>query len=219
MTLLLVDDEFHVRKKLRDKIDWKALGIDLLLEADDGIRGYETALQHKIDILISDVRMPRMSGMEMAEKIRALYPDCVILFLSGYSDKEYLRSAISLHAHSYIDKPVSPLQVAEAGKEAAAEIDDEEEADGGATVLPDAEGSGDSLGHRRRTRHQEDGAEDSQSPQGAAEEVGQREVRYLENPMPLPKKHVKRVLDYGLKSTAEDDDFDFSVAEDDDFDI
>ena len=75
------------------------------------------------------------------------------------------------------------------------------------------------MGHRRRTRHQEDGAEDSQSPQGAAEEVGQREVRYLENPMPLPKKHVKRVLDYGLKSTAEDDDFDFSVAEDDDFDI
>lgn len=108
---------------------------------------------------------------------------------------------------------------AEAGKEAAAEIDDEEEADGGATVLPDAEGSGDSLGHRRRTRHQADGAEDSQSPQGAAEEAGQREVRYLENPMPLPKKHVKRVLDYGLKSTAEDDDFDFSVAEDDDFDI
>lgn len=123
MTLLLVDDEFHVRKKLRDKIDWNALGIDLLLEADDGIRGYETALQHKIDILISDVRMPRMSGMEMAEKIRALYPDCVILFLSGYSDKEYLRSAISLHAHSYIDKPVSPLQVAEAVKEAAAYCD------------------------------------------------------------------------------------------------
>ena len=123
MTLLLVDDEFHVRKKLRDKINWNALGIDLLLEADDGIRGYETALQHKIDILISDIRMPRMSGMEMAEKIRALYPDCVILFLSGYSDKEYLRSAISLHAHSYIDKPVSPLQVAEAVKEAAAYCD------------------------------------------------------------------------------------------------
>ena len=42
--------------------------------------------------------MPRMDGIEMAEKIRELYPDCVILFLSGYSDKEYLRSAISLQA-------------------------------------------------------------------------------------------------------------------------
>lgn len=123
MTLLLVDDEFHVRKKLLNKVDWNALGIDVLLEADDGVTGYETALRHRIDILISDIRMPRMSGTEMAEKIRALYPDCVILFLSGYSDKEYLRSAISLHALSYIDKPVSPLQVAEAVKEAVSYCD------------------------------------------------------------------------------------------------
>ena len=98
MILLLVDDEFHVRKKLLHKIDWEALGIDTLLEAEDGESGYETAKRRKIDILISDIRMPRMDGIEMAGKIRELYPDCVILFLSGYSDKEYLRSAISLHA-------------------------------------------------------------------------------------------------------------------------
>ena len=53
MTLLLVDDEFHVRKKLQNKVDWNALGIDVLLEADDGVTGYETALRHRIDILIS----------------------------------------------------------------------------------------------------------------------------------------------------------------------
>ena len=118
MILLLVDDEFHVRKKLLHKIDWEALGIDTLLEAEDGESGYETAKRRKIDILISDIRMPRMDGIEMAEKIRELYPDCVILFLSGYSDKEYLRSAISLHALSYIDKPVSPEQVVSAVREA-----------------------------------------------------------------------------------------------------
>lgn len=118
MILLLVDDEFHVRKKLLHKIDWEALGIDTLLEAEDGESGYETAKRRKIDILISDIRMPRMDGIEMAGKIRELYPDCVILFLSGYSDKEYLRSAISLHALSYIDKPVSPEQVVSAVREA-----------------------------------------------------------------------------------------------------
>ena len=59
-----------------------------------------------------------MDGIEMAAKIRELYPDCVILFLSGYSDKEYLRSAISLHALQYIDKPVLPEQVISAVKEA-----------------------------------------------------------------------------------------------------
>ena len=83
MILLLVDDEFHVRKKLLHKIDWEALGIDTLLEAEDGESGYETAKRRKIDILISDIRMPRMDGIEMAGKIRELYPDCVILFLSG----------------------------------------------------------------------------------------------------------------------------------------
>lgn len=118
MNLLLVDDEYHVRKKLLDKIDWKALGIARVLEAGDGEQGYEIAGHVKIDILISDIRMPRMDGIEMAAAIRELYPDCVILFLSGYSDKEYLRSAISLHALSYIDKPVSPEQVIAAVKEA-----------------------------------------------------------------------------------------------------
>lgn len=118
MNLLLVDDEFHVRKKLMQKIDWKALGIDRLLEAGDGDQGYELAVNEPIDIIISDIRMPRMDGIEMAAKIRELYPDCVILFLSGYSDKEYLRSAISLHALQYIDKPVLPEQVISAVKEA-----------------------------------------------------------------------------------------------------
>ena len=103
MNLLLVDDEFHVRKKLMQKIDWKALGIDRLLEAGDGDQGYELAVNEPIDIIISDIRMPRMDGIEMAAKIRELYPDCVILFLSGYSDKEYLRSAISMQALQYID--------------------------------------------------------------------------------------------------------------------
>lgn len=118
MVLLLVDDEFHVRQKLLHKINWEALGIDSLLEAEDGESGYKTAKRRKIDILISDIRMPRMDGIEMAGKIRELYPDCVILFLSGYSDKEYLRSAISLHALSYIDKPISPEQVVSAVREA-----------------------------------------------------------------------------------------------------
>ena len=118
MNLLLVDDEFHVRKKLMQKIDWKTLGIDRLLEAGDGEQGYELAVNEPIDIIISDIRMPRMDGIEMAAKIRELYPGCVILFLSGYSDKEYLRSAISLHALQYIDKPVLPEQVISAVKEA-----------------------------------------------------------------------------------------------------
>ena len=59
--------------------------------------------------------------------------------------------------------------------------------------------------------------EDAASEKGAAEAEGQ--VRFLENPLPLPKKHVKRVMDYSLSSVSQEDDFDYLVADDDDFDI
>lgn len=118
MTILLADDEFHVRKKLLNKIDWSSLGIHQILEAENGEQGYEKALKTKIDIVISDIRMPIMDGVEMCKKIRLLYPECVILFLSGYSDQEYLRSAIFLHALQYIDKPISLQQVTSAISEA-----------------------------------------------------------------------------------------------------
>ena len=118
MTLLLVDDEYHVRQKILSRIDWSALAIDTLHEADNGESAYQYALKNKIDILLSDIRMPHMTGIELAEKIRNLYPNCVILFLSGYSDKEYLRSAISLHALHYIDKPIVIDQVTQALQDA-----------------------------------------------------------------------------------------------------
>ena len=118
MTLLFVDDEYHVRQKIVSHIDWSALNIDTVLEADNGETAYQYALKNKIDILLSDIRMPHMTGIELAEKIRSLYPNCVILFLSGYSDKEYLRSAISLHALHYIDKPINLDQVTQALQDA-----------------------------------------------------------------------------------------------------
>ena len=55
-----------------------------------------------------------MDGIHMCQEIRNLYPDCVIIFLSGYSDKEYLRSAISMQALQYIDKPVETQALQEA---------------------------------------------------------------------------------------------------------
>ena len=67
----------------------------------------------------------------------------------------------------------------------------------------------------------ESGQPGQKQPAEAAQEAAQadRQVRFLENPLPLPKKHVKRVMDYSLPSGAQDDDFDYPVAEGDDFDV
>lgn len=105
-TLLVADDELFARKGIIKKIQTDPAGISSILEAKDGREGLAIARYTQIDIVLSDVRMPRMDGIEMCRQIRELYPDCVIIFLSGYSDKEYLRSAISMQALQYIDKPV-----------------------------------------------------------------------------------------------------------------
>lgn len=106
MRLLLVDDETYTRQGILGDISWDALGIDCVIEAKNGQEAFELALDEPIDILLTDVRMPVMNGIDLAYKIQALYSDCRIVFMSGYSDKAYLKAAIELNAVRYIEKPL-----------------------------------------------------------------------------------------------------------------
>lgn len=121
MKILIVDDERLTREGLMTSIDWKSLGILDVLLADDGLHGLELARQQKPEIVLSDIRMPRMDGILMSEKIKELMPDTSIIFMSGYSDKEYLKAAIKLKAINYVEKPLDPLEVEEAILEAIEE--------------------------------------------------------------------------------------------------
>lgn len=123
MKLLIVDDEKLTRDGLMNNIDWKSLGIDAVAQADDGLHGYETALVFQPDIILSDVRMPRMSGIEMAEKLQLVNPSLSIIFMSGYSDKEYLKAAIKLKAVSYVEKPIDLDELSETVLEAKASVE------------------------------------------------------------------------------------------------
>lgn len=118
MKLLIVDDEELTRKGMISAIDWASLNIHQICEADDGMHGLETALLEKPDIILSDIRMPRLTGIEMAERIREALPDTSVIFMSGYSDKEYLKAAIKLKAVSYVEKPIDPIEIEEAVLEA-----------------------------------------------------------------------------------------------------
>jgi two-component system, response regulator YesN len=113
LTVLVADDEQHIREGITTSISWEELQIYKVLQAIDGEQALEIARQYKIDILITDIRMPRMDGIELSREIRKMYPDCIIIFISAYSDKEYLISAIQLKCYNFVEKPLQIVQLKE----------------------------------------------------------------------------------------------------------
>ena len=106
MVLYLVDDEKNIRESIKTYIPWGEFGVTQVITAKNGMEALEKMQLSTPDVLLSDIRMPKMNGIEFATKVKEFYPDCIILFLSGYADKEYLKSAIQLEAFQYIEKPI-----------------------------------------------------------------------------------------------------------------
>lgn len=119
MRILIADDEKLTRDGLATAMDWATLGIDEVRTAANGAEGLSIAEEFKPDIILTDVRMPKLSGIEMAEKIQKVCPDTSVIFMSGYSDKEYLKAAIRLNAVSYVEKPLNLKEVSDAVRDAA----------------------------------------------------------------------------------------------------
>ena len=107
MKLLIVDDEELTRTGVISSINWEELGITEIFQADDGINGLQMAQTYRPEIILCDVRMPRMDGITMLERLESILPDSIPVFMSGYSDKEYLKAAIKLRAVNYIEKPLN----------------------------------------------------------------------------------------------------------------
>lgn len=105
MKLLFVEDEFYTRNGILQSIDWRALGITQVESASDGRAGL-SMLAGAPDILLTDIRMPFVSGLELAAQLKKADPESEVVILSSYSDKEYLFTAISLSTVAYIEKPV-----------------------------------------------------------------------------------------------------------------
>lgn len=119
---LIVDDEALTRDVLENYIPWLQLGITGLMTAEDGLQAVQIASEFKPDIILCDIRMPGMNGIKMAESIREFIPDCRFIFLSAYTDKEYLKSAIRLKAINYVEKPLVIDEIVSALNRACDEI-------------------------------------------------------------------------------------------------
>jgi two-component system response regulator YesN len=105
--LVIVDDEPTVRFGLSSYFDWSAYEIEIAGEADDGDVALDVIDRTQPDLVLTDVRMPSMDGIQMANTISERYPHIKIVFVSGHDDADYLKSALKVKAVDYIFKPVN----------------------------------------------------------------------------------------------------------------
>lgn len=105
--LLIVEDEPLIRAGLQHYFDWTELGVTTIVEAENGKEGWLTALHEQPDLIITDIRMPEMDGLQMIEHIRATLPDTLFIILTGFNDFEYAQKAIRLGGvHAFLLKPL-----------------------------------------------------------------------------------------------------------------
>lgn len=105
--LLLVDDETYVIDSLNATIPWASLGISEVYTASSAAEALRLLEEQPMDILVTDIRMPEMDGLELIEQVSKRWPNVRCLLLTGYSDFEYAKRAIRLQAFDYILKPVN----------------------------------------------------------------------------------------------------------------
>lgn len=103
--IMIVDDEELVRKGIAMEVNWKAIDCVIVAEAANGEEGLEMARKYSPDLIITDIRMPKMDGIEMVRNLRDDDNDVSVIFLTAYSDFAYAKSAIELYADNYLLKP------------------------------------------------------------------------------------------------------------------
>ena len=120
-TLLIADDEAFIREGLKD-LAWDTIGIEICAIANNGKEAIDLAGRYKPDLILTDIRMPIVDGLTMAEEFLKQNNRCKIIFLSGYEDFSYVRRALQMGAFDYILKPASPDEILTICRKAIAQI-------------------------------------------------------------------------------------------------
>jgi len=105
--VMIVEDEIPIRNIIARIIDWKSLGFELVYQADNGQIGLTYLESHPVDLVITDISMPFMDGLELCKHIRRIKPSMTIVILTGYNEFEYARKAIKLNVSNYLLKPIT----------------------------------------------------------------------------------------------------------------
>ncbi len=112
-SVLLVDDEEEIRAGISRKIDWLSLGFDLVGQAENGADALDLAEQLQPDVVLTDIKMPFMDGLELCRHLRQSLPAAKLVVFSGFDDFEYARKAVGMGVSEYIMKPINAPELME----------------------------------------------------------------------------------------------------------
>ena len=113
LKIFLVEDEMIMREGIKKNIDWEKENFVFVGDAADGELAYPLIMQKKPDILITDIKMPFMDGLELSRLVKAELPDMKIIVLSGYDEFDYAKEAIDIGITEYMLKPVTSAKLLE----------------------------------------------------------------------------------------------------------
>ena len=105
--MAVIDDEYIVVEGIKAILDRQKFDVEIVGAAYDGISGLEMLRDTKPDIVISDIRIPGLDGLSLVEEAREFLPDSQFIMVSGYTEFEYARRALTLGVRAYIDKPIT----------------------------------------------------------------------------------------------------------------
>lgn len=121
--VMIVDDERLIREGLRGLIDWPSHGFEVVAVAADGVEALELLGQTPVDLVVADIRMPRMDGLEFLETLRSQGEGVRFLVLSGFAEFEYAQRASALRIDGYLLKPVDEGELAKRLAEVRRQLD------------------------------------------------------------------------------------------------
>jgi two-component system response regulator YesN len=123
--LILVDDEEDVREGVVREVDWEAIGFEVIEKAENGREALEMVERLQPDVVVTDIQMPFMNGLQLAEAIRERYPTIKLIILTGHDEFEYAQRAIKLHIDEYVLKPFSAQELINALLKVKGQIQEE----------------------------------------------------------------------------------------------
>ncbi|WP_405113036.1 response regulator [Paenibacillus sp. FSL K6-1217] len=127
--VLIVDDEYYFRQLLIRLVDWEAAGFEVAAEAEDGSAALLIIGEQPIDLIITDIEMPNMNGLDFIQAVRKLNSAAKLIFITSYDNFSYAQQAISLGADHYLLKPVDEDAVEQALRTIRAQLTEKWEAE------------------------------------------------------------------------------------------
>lgn len=124
-TLLLVDDEEEVIQIIIKKMDWEALGFSVVGHASNGVKALEMVEEYQPDVVMTDIKMPYMDGIELTRQIKERYPEIKILVFTGFDEFEYARESVHMGVEEYILKPINSMELSEVFTKLRAKLEQE----------------------------------------------------------------------------------------------